>query len=39
MGGDITDMDVDVIVNAANKKLQHAGGLAAVIARKGMLLE
>ncbi|CAG2243958.1 unnamed protein product [Mytilus edulis] len=33
--GDITELDVDVIVNAANKDLQHVGGLAKVIVDKG----
>ena len=33
--GDLTEMDVDVIVNAANTRLEHGGGLAGVIARKG----
>ena len=33
--GDITVEHVDAIVNAANAKLQHGGGVAAVIARKG----
>ncbi|XP_052101663.1 protein mono-ADP-ribosyltransferase PARP14-like isoform X2 [Mytilus californianus] len=33
--GDITELDVDVIVNAANKELQHVGGLAKVIVDKG----
>ncbi|CAC5372654.1 unnamed protein product [Mytilus coruscus] len=32
--GDITELDVDVIVNAANKDLQHVGGLAKVIVDK-----
>ena len=33
--GDITDERVDAIVNAANDWLQHAGGVAAAIVRKG----
>src|SRR5215217_5514770 len=33
--GDITERDVDVIVNAANSYLKHGGGVAAVIVRKG----
>jgi O-acetyl-ADP-ribose deacetylase len=33
--GDLTDEHVDAIVNAANGHLQHGGGVAAVIVRKG----
>ncbi|XP_071137980.1 protein mono-ADP-ribosyltransferase PARP14-like isoform X2 [Mytilus edulis] len=33
--GDITGLDVDVIVNAANKDLAHSGGLAKVLVNKG----
>ncbi|XP_070541085.1 uncharacterized protein [Ptychodera flava] len=31
---DLTEQDTDVIVNAANENLQHAGGLAQAILRK-----
>ncbi|XP_076460377.1 protein mono-ADP-ribosyltransferase PARP14-like [Babylonia areolata] len=33
--GDITQLPVDVIVNAANNQLEHLGGLARDIVRKG----
>jgi O-acetyl-ADP-ribose deacetylase len=33
--GDITDQNVDVVVNPANSYLQHGGGVAAAIVRKG----
>jgi len=35
MKGDITEQDVDVIVNAANMDLQLGGGVAGAIRKKG----
>lgn len=33
--GDLTEERVDVIVNAANERLEHGGGVAAAIAKAG----
>jgi O-acetyl-ADP-ribose deacetylase (regulator of RNase III) len=35
VNGDITERNVDAIVNAANTFLKHGGGVAAAIVRKG----
>lgn len=34
--GDLTQMSVDVIVNAANSRMDHMGGLARHIVEKGI---
>ena len=33
--GDITQEQVDAVVNAANERLMHGGGVAAIISRRG----
>lgn len=35
MQGDLTEMDTEAIVNAANNDLQHGGGVAGAIRRRG----
>lgn len=35
LSADLTERDVDAIVNAANSRLRHGGGVAGAIVRKG----
>lgn len=35
VSADLTERDVDAIVNAANSRLQHGGGVAGAIVKKG----
>ena len=35
VSADLTERDVDAIVNAANSRLQHGGGVAGAIVRRG----
>ncbi len=35
VSADLTERGVDAIVNAANSRLQHGGGVAGAIVRKG----